>query len=555
MRFLLPSAYREDLDMSIRVGARASRLALLTAILACGLASSADAATPVSLVGNGVGSDNTVTGSLDAHWQAGATCRATLRAGRKTAALGAVRTSAGGGAQWSWAAGRGAPGGKWLATVRCSHAGSRASGTTRFAVPRSRLRNGPRGLVRRGSLRARAYNGYAGKGEGLGSGGADPYELGQCTWYAWLKRQDLPWFAGEAGNAGNWYTSAQARGIPTGTTAVAGAIVVFAPGQDGAGHYGHVAYVESVNGNSITISEAHFSGVTVREHIDGVAIEVQTISASGLHFIYGGPAGNGPGSSTPSPPPHATQAPAGTFPHHIYHTCANGACGLRIHTSPSLSAPVTAIKNDGEEVFIVCQTTGDRVYGSDGSSSEVWDKLSEGGYASDFYIDTSGTNGAFSPPIPRCESATTPSAPETPTTPHTPEPTPTPVTDYNCPYTPEAFGHYVPAGTHWGNNFTAQGSTITGGSLRLGANEDGGNHQASIGIFTGGPYTLSGELGSVTVNVSGYSGVNFTFPSPIHVALGQELWLVATGIGNFTAYDQNDSGSDGCFIGSLNGYA
>jgi surface antigen len=531
--------------MLARNVARSGCLALVTGILLGGLAGSATAATPVSLLGNGVGSDNTVTATLDAHWQARATCRATVRAGHQTSALGTVRSSAGGGAQWSWAPGYGAPGGRWVATVTCSLAGNHASGTTRFAVPRSRLHGGQRSLVRPGSLQARAYNGFAGKGQGLGSGGADPYPLGQCTWYAWLKRQDLPWFAGEAGNAANWYTSAHARGIPTGTTAIAGAIAVFAPGQDGAGYYGHVAYVESVIGGSITISEANYSGVTVREHIDGVAIEVQTISASGLHFIYGGPAGNGPGSSGPAPQP-PTAAPPGTFPHHVYHTCANGACGLRIHSSPSLSAPVVGIKNDGEEVFVVCQTTGDRVYGSDGSSSEVWDKLSEGGYASDFYIDTPGTNGAFSPPIPRCETAPAPPPAEVP---------PASVTDYNCPYTPEAFGHYVPAGKHWGNNFTAQGSTITGGSLRLGADEDGGDHQASIGIFTGGPYTLSGELGSVTVNVSGYGGVNFTFPSPIHVTPGQALWLVASGIGNFTAYDQNDSGSDGCFIGSLSGDA
>jgi surface antigen len=532
--------------MSIRVLARAVRLTLITVTLVVALCASATAAPRVSLVGNGVGSDSTVTGTVDAHWQAGGRCQASVRAGRQVAELGIVRSSADGGAQWSWAAGRGAPGGKWRATVVCSLSGSHASGTVRFAVPRSRVRRGRRGLVRPGSLHAHAYSGFAGKGEGLGSGGADPYPLGQCTWYAWLKRQDLPWFSGEAGNARNWYASAQKHGIATGTTAVAGAIVVFQPGQDGAGYYGHVAYVESVSGGSITISEANYAGGHVREHIDGVAIEVQTISSSGLHFIYGGPAGNGPGSSAPAQPPHTTEAPSGTFPHHVYHTCANGACGLRIHSSASLSAPVIRVRNDGEEVFIVCQTAGDRVYGSDGSSSEVWDKLSEGGYASDFYIDTSGTNGAFSPPIPRCEPPPPPPGPEAP---------PTPVTHYNCPYTEGALGHYVPAGTHWGNNFTAQGSTITGGHLLLGANEDGGNHQASIGIFTGGPNTLSGELGSVTVTVSGYSGVNFTFPSPIHVTPGQALWLVASGVGNFTAYDQNNGGVDGCFIGSLNGNA
>jgi hypothetical protein len=259
--------------------------------------------------------------------------------------------------------------------------------------------------------------------------------------------------------------------------------------------------------------------------------------------------GSAPASLPPAPPtPSPTPAgpPPGTYPHHVYHTCANGACGLRTHTAPSLSASIVSIKNDGDEVDIVCQTTGDNVYGKDNTSSPVWDKLSDGSYASDYYIDTSGTVGAFSPPIPRCEGSPTPSPPPQP-------PQPAPVVHYNCPNTSGAFGHYVPAGKHWGNDFVAQGSTITGGYLLIGANADGGNHSAAIGIFTGGPYTLSGELGSVTVNVSGYGGVNFTFPAPIHVIPGQSLWLVASGIGDFTGYDQNSGGADGCFIGSLTG--
>jgi hypothetical protein len=267
-----------------------------------------------------------------------------------------------------------------------------------------------------------------------------------------------------------------------------------------------------------------------------------------VHFWRMGSAPASLPSPGPAPSPASPAAPNGTYPHHVYHTCANGACGLKTHTTPSLSAPTVSIKNDGDEVDIVCQTTGDTVYGKDGSSSAVWDKLSDGSYASDYYIDTSGTGGAFSPPIPRCETNPVP-APQ-------PEPQPQPqaVTHYNCPNTSNAFGHYVPAGKHWGNDFIAQGSTITGGFLLIGANSDGNNHQASIGVFTSGPYTLSGELGSVTVNVSGYSGVNFTFPQPIHVTPGESLWLVASGIGDFTGYDQNNGGADGCFIGSLSGY-
>jgi hypothetical protein len=256
--------------------------------------------------------------------------------------------------------------------------------------------------------------------------------------------------------------------------------------------------------------------------------------------------GTAPAALPPTPgPPPPTAAPPGTFPHHVYHTCANGACGLHLHSSPSLSAPVTGVRNDGDEVFVVCQTSGDQVYGSDGSSSTVWDKLSEGNYAADYYVDTAGTRGAFSPPIPQCAGGQTPVPPS-------PPPPAAPALSYNCGNGP-TFGHYVPAGKHWGNEFIAQNATITGGYLLIGAASDGGNHQASIGIFTGGPYTLSGELGSATVSVSGYGGVSFSFPSPVHVTPGQTLWLVASGIGDFTAYDQNNGGSDGCFIGRLEG--
>jgi hypothetical protein len=132
-------------------------------------------------------------------------------------------------------------------------------------------------------------------------------------------------------------------------------------------------------------------------------------------------------------------------------------------------------------------------------------------------------------------------------------PAPQIVTHYSCPNTPSAIGHYVPAGKHWGNDFVTAGSEITGGHLLIGAASDGGNHEATIGVYTGGPNQLSGELGSTNVAVSGYGGVNFSFSPAIHVSVGESLWLVASGIGDFTGYDQNNGGADGCFIGSLAG--
>lgn len=488
------------------------------------------------LVANASGSDNTAIGTLNVISGPRVSCVARLKRAGHAARLGRLRTGAGGGGEWQWTVARSAPGGTWTAAVTCGEGRAAAGATTRFAVPsrpgrsRGRVR-----LVVRSSVRARGTTTFADKRGGNGAAGANPYPSGQCTWYVWSKRPDLPWFPGHSGDAKNWIASANARGIPTGTTPVVGAVAVMQPGQYGSGVWGHVAYVEAVSGGTITISEANYGGYRPGHR--------RTISAAGLRFIYGGPA-RAPGSSQPAPTPTPEAAPAGTFRHRVYHTCANGSCGLRTRKSPNLSAEVAGVKNDGDVVDIVCQTTGDRVYGKDGSSSTVWDKLFDGSFVSDYYVDTPGVGGAFSPPIPQC-SASTPPPPPPPVT------GPVAVTHYNCPAVPNAFGHYLPAGTHWGNDFTAQGTTITSGWLTLGSNTPQG---ARIGIYTGGPNTLSGELGAVEVTVSGYGGVNFTFSPPVTVTPGQRLWLAATSRGPMTAYDRNDGGVDGCFQGGLAGF-
>lgn len=97
-----------------------------------------------------------------------------------------------------------------------------------------------------------------------GDGGSHPvvagntYPWGQCTWYV---KQVAPWAGNNWGNGGQWGSSAAAAGFRVDHTPAAGAIVVFVPGQSVGGQwtadgaYGHVAYVESVNGSSITISQ------------------------------------------------------------------------------------------------------------------------------------------------------------------------------------------------------------------------------------------------------------------------------------------------------------
>jgi len=72
------------------------------------------------------------------------------------------------------------------------------------------------------------------------------FPWGQCTWYV-AQRRCIPW----SGHAKTWLYMASQYGFATGSTPRPGAIVQTREG----GYYGHVAYVESVNGNYITVSE------------------------------------------------------------------------------------------------------------------------------------------------------------------------------------------------------------------------------------------------------------------------------------------------------------
>ena len=79
-----------------------------------------------------------------------------------------------------------------------------------------------------------------------------PYAAGQCTQWAWFNRKDLP---SNLGNANTWATRAAAAGYTVNKTPSAGAIF-----QTPSGWYGHVGYVEAVNGDgSIVVTEMNYN--------------------------------------------------------------------------------------------------------------------------------------------------------------------------------------------------------------------------------------------------------------------------------------------------------
>jgi len=83
------------------------------------------------------------------------------------------------------------------------------------------------------------------------SSGPNRFPYGYCTWWVASKRY-VPW----NGNAWQWYGNSIAYGKSVGRTPVAGAVMVTWESP-----VGHVAYVESVNGDgSFNVSEMNFSG-------------------------------------------------------------------------------------------------------------------------------------------------------------------------------------------------------------------------------------------------------------------------------------------------------
>jgi surface antigen len=82
------------------------------------------------------------------------------------------------------------------------------------------------------------------------SAGPNHFPWGQCTWYV-ASRRYVPW----NGNAWSWYGNAQAYGYAVGQVPRAGAIMV-----SWESWWGHVAYVEAVDGRCWTITEMNYGG-------------------------------------------------------------------------------------------------------------------------------------------------------------------------------------------------------------------------------------------------------------------------------------------------------
>jgi hypothetical protein len=89
-----------------------------------------------------------------------------------------------------------------------------------------------------------------------------------------------------------------------------------------------------------------------------------------------------------------------TYP--VYLTCADGVCSVNECTSPKpCGKQAVGRLEEGEMAKIICQTRGGRVPAKGPGGSKIWDKLTNGNYVTDYYVETPGL-GRFTPGIPRC---------------------------------------------------------------------------------------------------------------------------------------------------------
>lgn len=342
-------------------------------------------------------------------------CALSVSARKEHSRFPAVIADRRGFAVWSWQVPARAPSGHWAFAAVCTSRRRVGRATSRQVIlTLAGARSGP--LV---SPSTGAESGLGSAANSCNSQGqcfsADPFYNypGQCTWYAAGRRPDLNGIV--HGNAGDWLNEASGH-VPEGNVPVVGAIAVWLPNHGPAGEYGHVAYVAAISGGTIIVDDSNWAPswngpwLLVHEHAEPAS------AVSG--YIYGGPAGNGPTSSpsptagpttptptptTPTPTPTPAPAPPPQYwAYHVYGTCADGACGLKERAGPGFTnyAQVGSV-SDGNEIDIVCQTMGQTVTGTSGASSGVWDKLTNGSFVSDYYVDTPNV-GSFSPPIPQC---------------------------------------------------------------------------------------------------------------------------------------------------------
>ena len=212
------------------------------------------------------------------------------------------------------------------------------------------------------------------------------YAYRNCTdWVAYrLKTKNGYTMPSGIGDASAWGAYFAKHGIAPNTTPSVGAIAWEADGD-------HVAYVEAVNGNQVTISEYNehvdphkkFDPATGQYWTNG-AYDTRIVTSSAFEYIH---------VKTPTTP--TTPAPYHAGRQVTIDKHATG--GVSGHKGPANSYATGSTHPANSTLWIVCYVNGQSIKGPYDTTT-IWDLSDDGYYYTDAWLYT-GING---PAVPRC---------------------------------------------------------------------------------------------------------------------------------------------------------
>lgn len=110
------------------------------------------------------------------------------------------------------------------------------------------------------------------------------YGLPNCTAYAFGRAYEILGTTPNLcmGNANSWWSYNQSTGYyPSGSTPKLGAVICWGASSDG-----HVAIVEAINGNTVTLSESTYSGIYFQNYTYTIGAENATSVGGFQGYIY-----------------------------------------------------------------------------------------------------------------------------------------------------------------------------------------------------------------------------------------------------------------------------
>jgi len=211
------------------------------------------------------------------------------------------------------------------------------------------------------------------------------YAYRNCTdWVAYrLKTNNGYTMPRGIGDASAWGTYFANHGVAVNTTPAVGAIA-WAAGGD------HVAYVEAVNGNQVTVSEYNYRvdpdkkfDPAAGKYWTNGAYDTRTVASGAFKYIH-----------------VKDKSPAQPGPYHAGRQVTidkHATGGVSGHKGPGNSYATGPTHPANSAIWIVCYVNGQSIKGPYDTTT-IWDLSDDGYYYTDAWLYT-GTNG---PAVPRC---------------------------------------------------------------------------------------------------------------------------------------------------------